>query len=107
MDIWVRRSVENYKKIQRAFDEFGMPVFEMTEENFLTHPEWDVYTFGKSPVAIDLMRNVKGLDFDQAFRNATYFVQVGIPIRTLSKEDLIKAKSASKRPKDFDDLDNI
>jgi hypothetical protein len=107
LDIWIKRSVENYQKIKLAFAEFGMPVFDMTEENFMNHPEWDVYTFGKSPVAIDLMLKVKGLDFDQAFNNSVFFTENGIPVRTLSKEDLVKAKLASKRPKDYDDLDNI
>lgn len=41
-----------------------MPVYDMTEENFLTHPAWDVFTFGRPPVAIDIMVKVKGLDFD-------------------------------------------
>jgi hypothetical protein len=42
-----------------------MPVFDMTEENFLHHPDWDVFTFGTPPVAIDLMVEIKGLDFEK------------------------------------------
>jgi hypothetical protein len=53
MDIWVERTLENYLKIKKAFHQFGMPVFDMTEDNFLNHPEWDVFTFGVPPVAID------------------------------------------------------
>jgi hypothetical protein len=30
-----------------------MPVFDMTEENFLSNPNWDVFTFANRPVAID------------------------------------------------------
>ena len=55
MDLWVERTKENYLKIKDAFEEFGMPVFDMTEENFLHHPNCDVFTFGIPPVAIDLM----------------------------------------------------
>lgn len=32
MDIWVERTTENYQKLKRAFDQFGMPVFDMTEK---------------------------------------------------------------------------
>jgi hypothetical protein len=32
MDIWVERSDENYTKILMAFEDFGMPVFDMTKE---------------------------------------------------------------------------
>jgi len=55
MDIWVDRTSENYLKLQAAFSDFGMPVFDMTEDNFLNHPIWDVFTFGIPPVAIDTM----------------------------------------------------
>jgi hypothetical protein len=37
MDIWVERTKENYQCIKKAFNRFGMPVFDMTEENFLEH----------------------------------------------------------------------
>ena len=36
MDIWVRQTKDNYQKIVKAFDEFRMPVFDMTEERFLS-----------------------------------------------------------------------
>jgi hypothetical protein len=107
IDIWVKRTLSNYKKIQKAFFDFGMPLFDMTEENFINHPDWDVYTFGRPPVAIDIMLAVKGLDFDQAFKKSIFSLENGISIRTLSREDLIKAKTAVLRPKDLDDLANI
>ena len=44
MDLWVERSEENYNRIKQAFFHFGMPVFDMTQENFLSHPNWDVFT---------------------------------------------------------------
>jgi len=47
-----------------------MPVFDMTEENFLSHPNWDVFTFGVPPVAIDLMVSVKGLEFDTCYKKS-------------------------------------
>lgn len=107
LDIWVKKTKENYHKLHHAFMQFGMPVFDMTEENFLYHPEWDVFTFGRSPVAIDIMTAVKGLDFDEALQKSKVFQKQGLSIRTLHKNDLIKAKTASNRPKDQDDLDNL
>ena len=59
MDIWVERTHHNYQKIKSAFLHFGMPVFDMTEDNFLHHKVWDVFTFGVPPSAIDLMLKVK------------------------------------------------
>lgn len=107
LDLWVNKSTDNYARLVKAFNEFGMPVFDMTEDNFLNHPIWDVYSFGRSPVAIDIMTAVKGLDFQGAYLRSKIFEEQGIKIRTIHKNDLIKAKKASNRPKDQDDLDNI
>jgi len=107
MGIWVGKTKENYQKLVNAFDEFGMPVFDMTEENFLNHPEWDVFSYGKAPVAIDIMTSVKGLDFEETFAKTKLFEEDGLLIRTIHKNDLIRAKKASNRPKDLDDLENI
>jgi len=107
MDIWVDRTSENYLKLKDAFSDFGMPVFDMTQDNFLTHPIWDVFTFGIPPVAIDIMLKVKGLDFDENFRQAVLFEDDNLKIRTLDKNRLIEAKKHSNRPKDIDDIQNL
>ncbi|MFN3998238.1 hypothetical protein [Algoriphagus sp.] len=107
MDIWVRRTKENYRKITNAFLQFGMPLFDMNEDNFLNHPEWNVFSYGRSPVAIDIMTEVKGLDFDLAYGKSKIYDDGGLLVRTLHKNDLMDAKSASRRSKDLDDLENL
>lgn len=107
MDIWVDRTQENYKKIYRSFLHFGMPVYDMTEEKFLTDQNSDVFTFGRPPVAIDIMISVLGVDFNECFKKAIFFEEDGLQIRTIHINDLINAKKASGRHKDFDDLEHL
>ena len=107
MDIWVDRTKENYVLLNSAFEEFGMPIFDMTLENFISHPEWDVCTYGKPPVAIDILINLKGVNFDFAFNNSIVFDLDGLSIRTIHKNDLITAKMAANRAKDQNDLENL
>ncbi len=107
MDIWVYRTTENYSKLLKAFHQFKMPVFDMTEDNFLHHPDWDVFTFGTPPVAIDLIVKIKGLDFDECYADSILFEDGDLKIRTIQKSDLIKAKKSAGRPKDLNDLENI
>ncbi|WP_153797225.1 DUF6036 family nucleotidyltransferase [Foetidibacter luteolus] len=107
MDIWVERTAGNYQKLKKAFDQFGMPVFDMTENNFLFHPNWDVFTFGVPPVAIDIMVKVKGLDFQECFGKAVIFEDEDLKIRTIHKNNLIEAKKSSGRAKDLNDLENL
>jgi len=107
IDIWVEKTSENYQKIETAFLHFGMRVFDMTEDVFLHHATWDVFTFGTAPSSIDIMTAVKGLDFEECYRNATYFEEDGLMIRTIFINDLIIAKKASGRAKDINDLENL
>ena len=107
MDIWVERTTENYLKLKKPFIQFGMPVFDMTEDNFLTHPIWDVFTFGTPPVAIDIMVNVKGLNFEECYNRTIIFKDEKLEIRTIHKNDLINAKKSSGRSKDLNDLENL
>ena len=107
MDIWVERTSENYGRIKKAFQGFGMPVFDMTQENFLYHPNWDVFTFGMPPVAIDIMVEVKGLKFDDCYAQSQLFNDEDLSIRTIHKSDLIRAKKIAGRAKDLDDLENL
>lgn len=67
----------------------------------------NVFTFGRSPIAIDIMTAVKDLDFEEVFDKAKIFEEQGLKIRTIHKNDLIKAKKATNRPKDQVDLQNI
>lgn len=107
MDIWVERTAENYSRLKAAFHDFGMPVFDMTENVFLNHPTWDVFTYGSPPSSIDIMVKVKGLIFEECYTNAIYFEEDGLPIKTIFIQDLINAKKASGRAKDINDLENL
>jgi hypothetical protein len=107
MDIWVERTSENYKNVKTAFLHFGMPVFDMTEGAFLNDNDLDVFTFGNPPSSIDIMVAVKGLNFDDCYRNAVYFEEDGLMVRTIYLTDLVNAKKASGRSKDLNDLENL
>ena len=107
--IWtygVKKSADNYDKILGAFHEFGMLVFDMAKERFLG-AEFNVWSFGRDPVRIDLMTNVKGLDFDSAFSNAQYFTEDNVAFRFLHINTLIQAKQASARHRDIDDIEQL
>ncbi len=107
MDLWVERTSDNYQRLFNAFRIFGMPVFDMTEDNFLSHTIWDVFTFGSPPVAIDIIVKLEGLSFDDVFQKAIYFEDDDLKIRTINRNDLIIAKKNAGRAKDMNDLENL
>lgn len=107
MDIWVEKSADNYARLVEAFGRFGMPTFDMTVGNFLDNPDIDVFTFGRQPVAIDIITSIKGLSFDDAFQQATDVDVDGLVIRLIHYNHLILAKRAAGRSRDLNDLDNL
>jgi hypothetical protein len=107
MDIWVNRTKENYSKLTKAFSQFGLSVFDMTEEKFLDVESADVFSFGRPPVSIDILTRLKGVDFDNAFFQAMQFNENGLIIRFIHLNNLIEAKKASGRYKDLDDIEKL
>ena len=92
MDIWVNSTKENYQKNLKSFSDFGLSVFDMTEQNFLNTDKFDVFRFGVSPVQINLMTSVKGLTFETAYNHAIWFDTDGIKIKTIHINELRRAK---------------
>lgn len=107
MDIWVEKTDDNYRKLQIAFWEFGMSMFDMTAENFLNNPDFDVFTFGRQPVAIDIITSIKGLTFTETYEHAASVEIEGTMLRLIHYNDLIKAKKAAGRPRDLNDIEQL
>ena len=83
-----------------------MPLFGMTRERFLSTQN-EVFTYGRPPVSIDIMTQVKGLEFEETFKMATIHIVDELPIKVIHINHLIQAKKASGRYKDLDDLENL
>jgi hypothetical protein len=107
MNIWVNRTKENYSKLAKAFTEFGLPIFDMTEKKFLDAETADVFSYGRPPVSIDIITKLKGVEFDDALSHAMQFDENGLFIRFIHLNNLIQAKKAAGRHKDLDDIEKL
>ncbi|WP_394994621.1 DUF6036 family nucleotidyltransferase [Emticicia sp.] len=110
MDIWVDKTKENYDALKKAFYIFGMPVFDMTVSNFLDNPSLDVFTFGRPPVAIDIITTIKGLQFQDTYAHALDYQiddDTTLSVKLIHLKDLITTKQASGRARDINDIENL
>lgn len=107
LDVWVNITVGNYKKLVQAFLAFVLPTEDISEDIFLRNDEMDVFTYGVPPVCIDVMKKVKGCDFDEAYKMSKLFDENGLQIRYVHIDTLIKSKIASGRYKDLDDIEKL
>jgi hypothetical protein len=53
------------------------------------------------------MVKLEGLNFEDVFKNAIYFQDDNLKIRTINRNDLIAAKKIAGRAKDINDLENL
>lgn len=107
LDIWVDATESNYHKLERAFQLFGMPVFDMTLTKFLNTNQFDVFTFGRPPVSIDILTLVKGLKFNEALQASVIFTDNDIDVRCIQYHHLITAKKAAGRNRDLNDIEQL
>ena len=107
MDIWVKVSAENHRKLINAYLSFGLPTVDISEENFLANNEIEVFTYGIPPVSIDIMKVVKGCNFEEAYASSNIYNEEGLLIRFIHINTLIQAKKASGRFKDLDDIEKL
>ncbi|MEO6253733.1 MAG: DUF6036 family nucleotidyltransferase [Ferruginibacter sp.] len=107
MDVWVNVTPENHKKLIKAYLAFGLPTTDITAENFLLNDELDVFTYGIPPVCIEILKKVKGCDFDEAYKISKVYDENGLQIRFIHGNTLIQAKTASGRFKDLDDIEKL
>jgi hypothetical protein len=107
LDIWVEKTKENFQLLTNAFLAFGMSMFDMTENNFLHNPNFDVFTFGRPPVSIDIITQLKGCIFENVYQNSSIVEVDNLLVRLIHINDLLQAKKSANRPKDNDDIQHL
>jgi hypothetical protein len=105
LDIWVRPDPENAQKVLRALVEFGAPL-ETTNlrAEDLTDPE-TVYQIGLPPRRIDIITDIDGVTFEEAWQSKVISQVAGLAVPFLGWDVLLRNKKASGRPKDLADIE--
>ena len=105
LDIWVRATPENAKKVWRALGVFGAPLHSVTIDDFST--PGITFQMGLPPYRIDILTAISGVTFDEAWPNRISNEFQGQRYAVIGKDDLIRNKIASGRPKDLVDVDAL
>ncbi|HVS75989.1 MAG TPA: hypothetical protein VHE11_03580 [Steroidobacteraceae bacterium] len=95
-------SAENSKAVFAALSQFGAPLEGLTHKDFMEPGNF--FRMGTPPVMVDILPNISGVDFDQAWRRRVeHPVESGLNAWFISREDLLAAKLAAGRPQDLAD----
>ena len=103
LDLWVRPSAENAKRVLQALDVFGAPRHELTAADLET--EGTIYQVGVPPNRVDVITLVDGVQFTEAWRDRAEIDIDGLRVPVIGKAHLIVNKRTVGRPQDLLDAD--
>lgn len=103
IDFWIWTDEINAQKLISALKDFGFSSLDINPEDF---QEGDnVIQLGYPPNRIDLLTQVDGIQFEEAFQAKETFEDQGVKIYFVGIDALIKNKKASGRLQDLADLE--
>ena len=105
LDVLIRPDPANATRVFAALATFGAPLAAhgVVEADFCA--PGTVYQLGLPPRRIDILTQISGVDFDQAWATRVDVVLDGAAVPVLGREALIANKRAAGRPKDLVDAD--
>lgn len=105
LDLWIKPSPENAKRIQRAFYKFGLPMVEVTPADFAC--EGLQFSVGIEPCSMDFLTTIPGLSFDDAWKNKITDESFGFPVHYIGVTDMKIAKKTAGRMVDLADIEEL
>jgi len=105
IDLWIWLDKGNAEKLLNVLDDFGFGSLDLKVEDFIS-PE-QVIQLGYPPNRIDILTDLKGVDFKQCYSSRVEFSIEGTKINFIDLGNLKKNKKATGRHQDLADLENL
>ncbi len=105
LDIWINISAQNAEKLLIVIQEFGLASLGLEKTDFLNSGY--ITQIGYPPLRIDILNNIDGLEFKEAFKNKETIDVDGLLINYIGLHDFITNKKASGRSQDLTDIKEI
>jgi len=106
LDVWVHNSTQNAARVVAALRNFGAPLDHdgITADTFAAKQV--VYQIGVAPVRIDILTEITGVEFPDAWAKRVASTFFGVPVHFISWDDLLTNKRALGRTSDLKDLEH-
>ncbi len=102
LDVWIRPEAANASRVMRALRVFGAPLHDLTVEDLCAPGV--IFQMGVAPIRIDVITEIDGVTFDEAWSLRVSALFGEIPATFLSREHLIVNKRAAGRDQDLVDV---
>jgi len=105
LDVCIELSEENAGKMMNVIRDFGFSSAGLTAEDFL---QKDVITqLGYPPLRIDILNDIGGVPYDEAWLNRKEIVYEGVPINFIGYNELLLVKAKAGRKQDLADIEKL
>lgn len=107
IDLLVRPTDDNAQRVVAALQMFGAPIeaHGLSAKDFST--QGTVYQLGLPPRRIDLLTEISGVSFDEAWDDRVQASIDGIAVQVIGRRTLLRNKRATARPKDLADAEAL
>lgn len=105
LDVWVNPTPENARRVAAALLRFGAPLAAHGVSQADFAKAGTVYQMGLPPRRIDVLTQVSGLSFAEAWADRKTVAVGGEPTAFLGRDSLLRNKRAAARPKDLLDAE--
>ena len=105
MDFFIEREEVNAEKMINVIKEFLGSTLGFVKEDFLKAD--NVIMLGRAPFRIDILTDISGVLFDEAYKTSKIYEDEGLQIRCIHINQLIANKKASGRLKDLADAERL
>src|SRR3954470_10225101 len=105
LDIWVRPSEENARRVWAALARYGAPLSDATVSDFAS--PGITLQIGIAPYRIDILTELTAVTFEEAWANRTLSAFGGGTYPVIGKAEFIRNKRSTGRLQDLADADHV
>jgi hypothetical protein len=105
VDIFYHRSHKNSERLMKVLVDFGFESLEISAQEL--SEEGKIFQLGNPPLRIDLLNEISGITFDEAWENRITTEYGDQTITVIGKKDLIQNKKESDREQDRLDVKRL
>jgi hypothetical protein len=105
LDIFIKPSSDNAKKVFKALAEFGAPMDSSILDDFAK--KGTIFQIGVIPCRIDVINEIDGVSFEVAFEDKEIVEIEGLHVPIISKKNLLLNKKSTGREKDLLDAKRL
>jgi hypothetical protein len=105
LDVWIDANPENAVRVMAALASFGAPLDDVTADDFSR--EGITYQIGLPPLRIDVLTQLTGLSFAEAWPDRLRRLVDDIDVDFIGRDAFVRNKRATGRLKDLADVEDL